>query len=59
MSTEDTATPTGLSPRVLAFYAARNEVIRECRRRQAELETELTDRLKAMRAEFEAAETER
>lgn len=55
MSTDDTGTVSGLSPRARAFYAARNEVIRECRRRQAELETELTDRLKAMRAEYEAA----
>lgn len=57
MTDDTTTTTSGLSERARAFYAARNEVIREYRHRQAELETELTDRLKAMRAEYDAGAT--
>jgi hypothetical protein len=59
MTNDDTGAAGGLSPRVREFYAARNAVIAEYRQREADLKVELTARLTAMRAEFEAAPLER
>ena len=56
MTTDDPTTTGGLSPRVREFYAARNAVIAEYRQREAALKVELTERLTAMRAEFEEFE---
>ena len=51
---EDASAAAGwASPRIRAFFAARSAVIEECRRRKAEIDTECTERLEALRAEYE------
>lgn len=61
MNTEDATATGALSPRTLAFYAARNAIIDECKQRKAQIDAEIdrerTDRLAALRAEYEAGLT--